>query len=859
MPGNWVWSVTHSQPVAVIERQDDLPFPSVRIWIPGTNTVVMESLNNLIPLSQSPPPNFNEILITGLAAKIFDLLSHSPFISPFEARLIPLPHQIAAMKKACKKKDVRFLLADEVGLGKTIEAGLILKELKIRGKVRRILILAPKGLVIQWSIEMKNRFHENFPLIIPREDVGITGTIENPWLQYEQIIAPIDAVKPIRRRRGWDKDKIREYNQRRFHDLVNSGWDLVIIDEAHKLAGTSQQVARHQLGKALSRMTPHLLLLSATPHQGKTEAFIRLMGLLNPVVFNEGGEISPEHIQEHVIRTEKRNAVDENGKLLFLPRSTSIIHVAWEEHHALQKELYEKVTEYVRTGYNQAITEKRNYIGFLMVLMQRLVSSSTRSIRTTLERRLSVLEQQRPSYNQIERVFEEWDEDDFDVDGIVETIPSIDTHELKTVNSLLDLARRCEIRRPDAKAEKLIELMQSIRSEENDPALKFLIFTEFVPTQEMLTEYLSSRGYSVVCLNGSMDMEERIVSQKAFATGKEVMISTEAGGEGLNLQFCHVAINYDMPWNPMRLEQRIGRVDRIGQKYPVRIFNFVFSGTIEERVYEVLLEKLLVILNDLGFDKIGDILDSADAEKKFGDLFIHSLIEPEKTDIYIDDFIRDITRTAKSERESLNYYLSYEQLPIEDARRYHNHPLPILLERLITTVLPSFGGQAIRGIEGYTLIWPDGYIMDNVIFSPDENESPLSSHLSISNPRIISLLNNFPYYTRDRPLSRIRIKGFPKDLLGIWSLWLINSDSGAFSQRFIPHFVSNNGQYFRTTAIQIWDGIVQGEFEVKISQQENRNQLEKIRSDILLNIQSFPNIPSQVSDIRPILYLEVVG
>lgn len=482
LAGNWVWSVTHNQPVAVIERQDDLPIPSMRIWVPGINIVSMDSLDSLLPLSQAPPPDFNEILIIGLAAKIFDHVSHSPFIAPFEAQLIPLPHQIAAMKKACHKKDVRFLLADEVGLGKTIEAGLILKELKIRGKVRRILILAPRGLVIQWGMEMKNRFHEHFPLIIPREDLEITGTTENPWVQYEQIIAPLDTVKPIRKRRGWDKEKIREYNQRRFHDLVHAGWDLVIIDEAHKLAGTSQQVARHQLGKALSRVTPNLLLLSATPHQGKTDAFIRLMALLDPVAFREGGEISPEHIRERVIRTEKRNAIDENGKSLFLPRSTSIIHVAWEDPHALQKELYENVTEYVRTGYNQAITEKRNYIGFLMVLMQRLVSSSTRSIRITLERRLSVLDQQTTSSNQRDRVLEEWDTDDTELEEVIETVPSINKHEFETVNTLLDLARRCEARRPDAKAERLIELMQSIRSEENDPGLKFLIFTEFVPT-----------------------------------------------------------------------------------------------------------------------------------------------------------------------------------------------------------------------------------------------------------------------------------------------------------------------------------------------------------------------------------------
>ena len=297
-----------------------------------------------------------------------------------------------------------------------------------------------------------------------------------------------------------------------------------------------------------------MLLLSATPHQGKTDAFHRLMNLLDDDAFPDMDSVSRERVAPYVIRTEKRKAIDADGKPLFKPRRTQMAPVAWESRHHLQQLLYEAVTDYVREGYNQALREKKRHIGFLMILMQRLVVSSTRAIKTALERRLEVLSSalrlQSSDMNEFESDDPELTTPDselvYDMDGqelldeLLKSHVSALQSEGSHVETLLDAAVRCEQAGPDAKAEALIEWIYELQAEENEPDLKVLIFTEFVPTQQMLKEFLEARGISVVTLNGSMDMEERGAAQDSFRKSHRVLVSTDAGGEGLNLQFAHV-------------------------------------------------------------------------------------------------------------------------------------------------------------------------------------------------------------------------------------------------------------------------------------------------------------------------------
>ena len=270
------------------------------------------------------------------------------------------------------------------------------------------------------------------------------------------------------------------------------------------------------------------------------------MSLLDPETYENIDRLDRETVKPHVIRTEKRAAVDADGKPLFTPRITQLVPVKWKHEHRDQKSLYESVTEYVRYGYNKALEEKRTYIGFLMVLMQRLVSSSTRAIRRALERRLQVLETGPGIFSSEVSLSEIWAESTGQqrLDELLIRIGEGLRDEREEVSKLAALARRCEVTHPDARVETLVELMYKLRAEENNPQLKFLVFTEFIPTQEMLREFLEIRGFSVVYLNGSMTLAERLEAQRNFAEYANVMVSTEAGGEGINLQFCHIVFNY---------------------------------------------------------------------------------------------------------------------------------------------------------------------------------------------------------------------------------------------------------------------------------------------------------------------------
>lgn len=587
--GSWIWIEEHRQVGQVIALDMLWSQTRYRVWLPLQNRVLTldpGACRDLARVDWASAP-FLAYLIT--ASRIADGLSQDLLVAPIESHVIPLPHQVYALSRIMSGDEIRYLLADEVGLGKTIEAGLVIRELKLRGLARRILVVAPKGLVPQWEAELRNHFGEEFRTLLRGElDLyrRITGQ-ENPWLAFDQVICPMDSIKPIDGRRGWSHDQVAGYNQERFDDLVAAGWDLIVVDEAHRMAGATDEVARYRLGRGLADGAPYLLLLSATPHQGKTESFQRLLSLLDERAFPDPASVTRERVAPYVIRTEKRAAIDAQGEPLFQPRHTQLEPIIWSHRHAEQRMLYDAVTEYVRHGYNRALREKKSYVGFLMILMQRLVTSSTQAIRTTLERRLAVLEGKAEQSILLPLLTaDDWSDADGQEQLEQLLAARLDGHgsERQEVEHLLEAARRTEATGPDAKAEALLQWLYRLQQEEINPNLKFLIFTEFIPTQRMLRAFLTGRGFSVTCLNGSMDIAERQAAQAAFADDKRIMIATDAGGEGLNLQFCHVVVNYDIPWNPMRLEQRIGRVDRIGQRHPVRAINLVLADTVEFRV-----------------------------------------------------------------------------------------------------------------------------------------------------------------------------------------------------------------------------------------------------------------------------------
>ncbi|MDM8515656.1 helicase-related protein [Desulfobacterales bacterium HSG16] len=861
MESSWQYSKIHNCICKVIEEQSLWGQKVYRVWLPSSDSVVKIPESALDPVSEKfdPETKRHHISYLAAAAKVADVLEGSVnadgghvFLAPMESNVIALPHQITALSRAMAGDRIRYLFADEVGLGKTIEAGLVLSELKLRGLVRRILIVAPKGIATQWISEMRIHFNEEFQLILG-EDLKTLGRVTSgksstPWTMFDQVIVSLDSVKPLEKRRGWSKERIAEYNKSRFEDLVAANWDLIIVDEAHRLGGSTDQVARHRLGRGLAEAAPCLLLLSATPHQGKTDAFHRLISLLDYRAFPDIESITRDRVAPYVVRTEKRKAVNADGQPLFKPRRTEMAQVRWQNHHRLQKFLYESVTEYVREGYNQAIKERKHHIGFLMILMQRLVVSSTKAIRTTLERRIAAIKDQKRSISErlddIESLESEF-ESIYDMDGqelldeLLQFHVAALEHEVAQVEALLNIAIECEQTGPDAKAECLLDWIYRLQSEENDSDLKILIFTEFVPTQEMLKSFLEARGMSVVCLNGSLGMEERRLVQDSFRAETRVLISTDAGGEGLNLQFCHIIINYDIPWNPMRLEQRIGRIDRIGQPETVRAINFVFEESVEYRVREVLEEKLSVIFEEFGIDKTGDVLDSAQAGEIFEGMFATAVLNPDEVEKAAQKTTDRIEQEISEARKSSVIYGISDNPDLQAAERLRSHPLPYWLERMTVSYLKSHGGSASAEQSWWNLIWPDGKHHKKTVFNSRDAEFCSARLVNLENPRVRELAENLPQVMEGESIFLVHIKDLPENITGYWGLFEISISASSLQtesslkipsvrRRFLSVFSNEDGKVFLPTANHIWDKINDSKLSViqTLSMEDSRNAYE---------------------------------
>ena len=818
--GEWVWLNNYEQTGKVIDVSNLWGTVSYRIWLVQSDSIVKIESEYVSPYKSSNSITSERIAYLAAAARVAASQQEEILLAPMVSNVIPLPHQLKALNKAISKSQVRYLLADEVGLGKTIEAGLIMRELKLRGLVKRILVVAPKGIATQWISEMQTHFNEPFELLIPGEFTALTnGFEENVWQKHDQVICSMDSIKPIEKRRGWSLDKINQHNKQRFDDLISAGWDLIVVDESHRLQGSTENVARFKLGQGLSDAAPYFLLLSATPHQGKSDGFQRLMSLLDRDRFPDEASVTQEQVKPYVIRTEKKQAIDAEGHPLFKPRKTQLVSVAWQAKHIAQRELYDAVTNYVREGYNQALATKQNAIGFLMILMQRLVISSPAAIRATLQRRLEVLEKPSLAEQASLLIDDEWE----DLDGQQQTDELLKTkikalkNEKQEVQWLLNLAEKCVQQGIDAKSDALLEWITTLQREEDDPNLKVLIFTEFVPTQMMMAEFLRNRGMSVVTLNSSLSMEERKQVQKSFAEDTRVLISTDAGGEGLNLQFCHVIINYDIPWNPMRLEQRIGRVDRIGQKKVVRALNLVFEDTVEHRVREVLEEKLNIILEEFGVDKTSDVLDSAQAGQLFDGLYTGAINNPEHVDVEIEKALAQLKEQAASSKSSKELFADDTPVDLAQAEMLSQHPLPYWIERMVLNYLTD-GGNSVGQNDDQTwnMVWPDGEQWLDCLFDNKKAEdSPAADHITLDNPKVRDVLQSLPIWIPEQQVPTVSIPSIPDSVDGLWSLWEISLDTSGLSQSksnkqtaYFPVYQTMDGKVFPATAKRVWEALL---------------------------------------------------
>ena len=626
-----------------------------------------------------------------LAHTLDAMASGEKALAPANFKIAPLPHQILALDFVIDQFRPRCLLADEVGLGKTIEAALIMEELKLRDIARRILIITPAGLTHQWRDELKLKFSEEFSIFDSdsfKSFKQLYGAETNCWLNFDQIITSIDFLKPQKihdELSEIERKRRQEHNRNVFDDCVNAKWDMVIIDEAHKMSKyqRGEETARFKLGKRLSESVPLFLILTATPHRGKPHVFKNLLGLVDPYGFNKLEDVKPENVKKITVRNKKRACTDFNGQRLFKDRITTLCNILWEEGvDDPERELYDAVVEYITEFYNYAQRENNNILIFLLMLYQRIVSSSSRAIHKSFEKRLETLE----SVSRKALELRESSLDDFfdlpgekQLNAINNAVPLLKNHELiakekEIVAHCIDLAKNAIIGRNDAKLRKLITIIDEVKRAEKDINVKILVFTEFIETQSYIIESLERIGYTTAYINGNLSLDERIEQKQRFKDEVQILVSTDAGGEGINLQFCHVVINYDLPWNPMKIEQRIGRVDRIGQQKDVIAINFMLADTIEEHVREKIEEKLALVKEQFGEDKLHDILSTLDEEFGFDKLYIKLLSSKREDNEELDHVSNGIYQKAQEILENDDILIPFSDtegrssLEIDDIR-----------------------------------------------------------------------------------------------------------------------------------------------------------------------------------------------
>ncbi len=768
-----------------------------------------------------------DITFKAVASKIKAEMLKQSILSPYESNIIPLPHQILALEKIMQGNYLRFLLADEVGMGKTIEAGLVLKELKLRGIVKRCLIIVGKTAMLQWQNELKQHFNEVFK-IYDSEFINVMiksfARLElendvNIWAQSNQIIVSLDALRPIEQRNGWNKQKVDEYNKYRIESVLNADFDLLIIDECHKVGGGSQLVARFQMAEILSNAIPNLLLLSATPHRGKSDHFRRILQLLNADAFAGEGMPELKELEPYVIRTEKRNAIDFNGAKLFRKRITKKINVPYDnERHIKQLKLYDSVSEYVINGFNLARQTRNNSYGFVMLLFQRMISSSTKAILDAMEARANRLSIQR---NEINRenlinnndIIEYFEGNGQDIenglfDFIATTHAKYDT-ELAILQSLIKDAKDCYEDETDVKVTYLLKKLEEIKKESQNPDIKVLIFTEFTSTQEMLKEKLEIKGgYKCESINGSMDFDRRIQALKNFKNNSQILISTDAAGESLNMQFCNIVFNYDMPWNPMVLEQRIGRVDRIGQLSDVHAYNLMLENSIERRVYEVIETKLDAIMNELGIDKTADVLDSTIERESLNKLYLTSLLTPsefEKESVNWLDEIKAKLLSYKSTEKALPS-VNTDEINADKVEAIKHSPIPTLLENLTKHYLNHKKIDYKQSLFNITFKLPS-MLESTYTFNVKESlNDPNIEALTIQHDVIQTILNEAVQFL---PAQKIKTVKYLHGINGIFALWYLSLKNSYLNNHlFIPIFISDNNETFLTHADEIWNNLI---------------------------------------------------
>jgi len=797
-----------------------------------------------------------------IAAKIKDEVARKNILAPYESSLIPLPHQILVLEKVMQSNQNRFMLADEVGMGKTIETGLILKELKIRGDIKRILCIVPKSAMLQWQSELKEHFNEVFHLYDSEMITSMARTFANInadeefnfWTQHNQIIVSTDALKPLDKRQGWPKERVDEYNKYRMQAVLEADFDLVIMDEAHKMGGATSTVSRYILAQELCNSVPNVLLLTATPHRGKSDHFRRILQLLDSDAFAGEGLPDIEELEPYVIRTEKRFAVDYEGKKLFNERRTNRFDVFLDiNKHQKQMSLYNAVTDYVRKGFNSAKKASNPAKGLIMILFQRLVSSSTAAILSAMQGRLERLrlgeESSLDDYaHEVDHGFEE-NGDEIDFEGIFPSNTVGLANEEELLTQLIEQAIECLKTETDAKSGALLNKIQELKQVQINQELKILVFTEFRTTQKMLVDFFKSKGFIVNHIHGGQDLDERKRALAHFKNEAQILIATDAAGESLNMQFCHIVFNYDLPWNPMMIEQRIGRVDRIGQKHPVQAFNMLTNNSVDLRVYEVMVEKLNNIIEQLGIDKTSDVLDSTIDMKNVNKLYLQSLLDPEKFEFSGERWLNDIKGKLREYKstEGILPQVSESEIEYKKAAEVKHSPLPFWLESLVQQYTMVQHGSMSKNLLGFSEVKVQGETRKITFDAEVSLANPGVEHITLQHDWIRKLLNDLGEFDLSNGIPVIK-STTGEETSGYWSLWQISARNSTESKiQYQCYFLADNGKQYSAYANDIWNRLIHesGKFKLDGTQEmKNSESFQKELEQTLFH--SFQNLEADL-------------
>jgi len=732
-------------------------------------TLSQQDIENLKILESTFSYNGDgRILRLGLQAYTLGIAyEFDPYFGLSVSRVDPLPHQLEAVYDyLLKLARVRFLLADDAGAGKTIMAGLLIRELKLRGLAERILIVCPANLSFQWQREMLEKFDVKFLVLKGydlREQFGV-----NQWLENDQVITSLDLAKR--------------------HDILpglrQSNWDLVIVDEAHRMSAYSEdkKSQRYKLGELLRELSDHILLLTATPHKGDPQNFTLFLRLLDADAFADVRSIqeamnrrrAPFYLRRTkeamVYFPERQQDGTWNAKKIFTRR---IIHSVNFSIDGEELKLYQEVTRFVKRQCALAAARgddpRARAIGFLMSLYQRRLASSTYAMRKSLENRAKRLDKMLNEARQLllsvppilpdpEEIEEMEDLERERLENILEAITVSENAEQvqQEIDNLKNLAKQARLVEDSGTEEKLSRLKNLLHKEGffEKKEQQLLIFTEFRDTLDYLLERLGAWGFRTGCIHGGMksgsrnDPGTRLFTEQQFRVGEiQVLVATEAAGEGINLQCCNILFNYDIPWNPNRLEQRMGRIHRYGQIRDCLIFNFVAVNTIEGRILSKLLDKLQEIRDalddDAVFNVVGEILPATHLERILRDYYAGKLGDADLEERLLRDVqeekFRNICQNALEGLATKN--LNLEMLVERRAKAQERRVVPETITRFMqsTSDLVPLTLKRVKHLPH--------------TFDPPRTPPVLKNYDRSPDWRFPSLANRYPRLTTDRDVA----------------------------------------------------------------------------------------------------------